>query len=311
MLRAIRSIALAALAAALFAAPALAQQPSNTVDGIGLVDYSRKPTFKVGTYVQYHMTGHSSKGHSQDYKLVVGVAGEERFWGDPGFWVETITQGNTVSADEGGAAVASLMSYSVFRDSIPTQHLQYYVRKTINDTDDRGNPHEVIAKGRSAGIKSHTKVDPNTHWYSDTLASDSVSALGRMFWCKRLHTRRDVTNTVDKGDSTIMTEYREDRDTYLTTQIPLTSVVREDIDYLETRKAWLAGRSEDAQTTVNTHSVGQAMLLGYGFDYAAQMIVDSKRKSIREQDREAGIKTAPASATPKKSSKSSAAKKTG
>jgi hypothetical protein len=296
MLRAIRRIALLSIATFAMAAPAMAQNLGKSIDGIGLIDYSRKPNFKVGTYAQYQVTGHSSKGHSEDYRMVLGIAGEERFWGDDCFWVETISEGN---ANEGGSSVASLMSYSIFSDSLPVQHLQYFVRKSINDVDERGIPREIIAKGSAGGIKSHTKVDPNTHWYSDTLASDSVHVLGRSFWCKRLHTRRDVTNSVEKGDSTVLTEYREDRDTYLSPQIPLTGIAREDIEYLETRKAWLAGRSQDAETTVSTHSVGQAMLMSIGQDYSAQLIADWKRHSLKEQDRAAAA--AAAKAAPKKS----------
>ena len=71
MHRATRSLLVAALAV-LAAAPALAQGTGRSMDGIGLIDYSRKPTFKVGSYAQYHVTGRSSKGHSQDYRLMVG-----------------------------------------------------------------------------------------------------------------------------------------------------------------------------------------------------------------------------------------------
>ena len=296
MLRAIRRIALFSLATLAFAAPSLAQNLGKSIDGIGLIDYTRKPNFKVGTYCQYGVSGHSSKGHSEEYRMVVGIAGEERFWGDDCFWVETISEPST---NEGGSSVASLMSYTIFADLLPVQHLQYFVRKSINDVDERGIPREVIAKGSAGGIKSHTKIDPNTHWYSDTLASDSVHVLGRSFWCKRLHTRRDVTNTVEKGDSTVTTEYREDRDTYLSPQLPLTGIAREDIEYLETRKAWLAGRSQNAETTVNVHSVGQANLLSVGQDYAGRLIDESKRCSIREQDRRAAA--AAAKTAPKKS----------
>jgi hypothetical protein len=309
MLRAIRGIALFGFATLAFAAPSMAQNLGKSIDGIGLIDYSRKPNFKVGTYTQYRVSGHSSKGHSEDYRMVVGIAGEERFWGDDGFWVETITESN---GQDGSSSVASLMSYTIFGDSLPVQHLQYYVRKSINDVDERGNPREVIAKGSAGGIKSHTKVDPNTHWYSDTLASDSVHVLGHTFWCKRLHTRRDVTNTVDHGDSTILTEYREDRDTYLTPQIPLTGIAREDIEYLETRKAWLAGRSQDAETVVSVHSVGQALLISVGQDYRGQLIDESKRRSLRDQGLEPA--SAPGKSAPKKSAppaKSGASNKSG
>ena len=300
MHRAIRSFALIAFALLAVAAPASAQNLGKGIDGIGLIDYSRKPAFKVGTYTEYHVTGHSSKGNSEDYKMVVGIAGEERFWGDDGFWVETVTENN---AEEGGSSVASLMSYSIFGDSLPVQHLQYFVRKSINDVDERGNPREVVAKGSLGGIKSHTKVDPNTHWYSDTLASDSVRVMGHTYWCKRVHTRRDVASTAEQGDSTVMTEYREDRDTYLSPLIPLTGIAREDIEFLETRKAWLAGRSQDAVATVSTHSVGQAVLISTGTDYRGQLIAASKQRSIKDQDRAAAATSAksapPKSAAPK------------
>ena len=297
MHRAIRPYLLTAVAVLIAAAPAGAQNFGKSIDGIGLIDYSRKPVFKVGTYLEYHVTGHSSKGHSEDYKMVVGIAGEERFWGDDCFWVETVTQN---PAEGGGSSVATLMSYSIFSDSLPVQHLQYFVRKSISDTDERGIPREVVAKGSAGGIKSHTKVDPNTHWYSDTLASDSVRVMGRTYWCKRLHTRRDVANSVEQGDSTVMTEYREDRDTYLTPHIPLTGIAREDIEYLETRKAWLAGRSQDAATTVNVHSVGQAILLSTGSDYQGQLIAENKRYSFKDQERMAAAaagKSSPAKKT--------------
>jgi hypothetical protein len=173
MHRAIRSFALVAVALLALAAPAWAQNLGKGIDGIGLIDYSRKPVFKVGTYTEYHVTGHSSKGNSEDYKMVVGIAGEERFWGDDCFWVETVTENN---AEEGGSSGASLMSYSIFSDSLPVQHLQYFVRKSINDVDDRGNPREVVAKGSLGGIKSHTKVIPTrtgiaTRWRPTVYAS--------------------------------------------------------------------------------------------------------------------------------------------
>ncbi|MGH3055633.1 MAG: hypothetical protein ACRDL7_11715, partial [Gaiellaceae bacterium] len=105
MLRAIRTFALLALAALSFASPTSAQNVGKTMDGIGLIDYSHRAGVKVGLSVEYRVTGHSSKGHSEDYRMVVGMAGEERFWGDDGFWIETITQGDVQS---GVTAVASL-----------------------------------------------------------------------------------------------------------------------------------------------------------------------------------------------------------
>ena len=35
-------------------------QTVNMVDGIGMIDYSKKPAFKVGDWVKYHLTGTSA-----------------------------------------------------------------------------------------------------------------------------------------------------------------------------------------------------------------------------------------------------------
>jgi hypothetical protein len=61
------------------------------VNGIGLVDYRRKPDFKVGDWVRYHITGTNMTGDKDDYLVTVLIAGEESFWGEDGFWVETWT----------------------------------------------------------------------------------------------------------------------------------------------------------------------------------------------------------------------------
>ena len=54
---------LAALVSSVLPLSALAApQTVNMVDGIGMLDYSKKPTFKVGDWVKYHFYGQSDAG---------------------------------------------------------------------------------------------------------------------------------------------------------------------------------------------------------------------------------------------------------
>src|SRR5437870_11902584 len=126
MRRAIASLLIVSAFLGLVTSRAWAQS-DQLVNGIGLIDYSRAPDFKIGSWVKYHVTGHSSLGHSDDYVVTVAISGEERLWGEPCFWVETTTE------QKGGSSfgIATLMSYSIFNDSLPALHMQYYTRKNV------------------------------------------------------------------------------------------------------------------------------------------------------------------------------------
>ena len=69
--------------------PARAQEP--LIDAAGMLDYLRPPNFQIGTWVKYHVTSKSLRGYEDDYMVTVLAAGEEVFWGEPCFWLETWT----------------------------------------------------------------------------------------------------------------------------------------------------------------------------------------------------------------------------
>jgi hypothetical protein len=292
MRRAIFAPLLAFAAFVVLAAPAIAQD-NQILNGIGLIDYTHGPRFKVGTWLRYHVTGHSALGHSQDYTLTVGVGGEERFWGEDCFWVETMTE-----PKDGGApqAVATLMSYAIYADSLPMQHLQFYARKNITEVDNDGNPLEVLSKrpGPSLRVRPH---ETNTHWYTDTLEADTMRVAKGLFHCRKVRIKQDVGGEIDHTDSTFYSETREERLSYISLDVPLTGIVREDIDYTQTKKAWLVGRSQEAVTNVVSHSLGRAELVDFGTAYAAQLIPESKRHALAQHEaveaRPAGVKHAP------------------
>ena len=299
MRRAILSITVLVSTLALFPAAAHAQQ-NQLMNGIGLIDYNPPPHFKVGTWAKYHVTGHSALGHSDDYVVTIGIAGEERLWGEDCFWVETSTESKT----QGSTSIASLMSYAVFSDSLPFVHMQYYIRKNITEADELGNPVEVIARRPPVTLKTRAGKERKLNWHVDTLGVDTIRIDSGTYVCQRVRTRQDLGIEAERGDSTLYSETRDHRDSFISRRVPLTGIVREDIDFTSTLKSWMVGRSRDAPTNVVSHAVGQAVLVGFGEDYQPTIVSPSKRHSLRDLDREAA-RSAPATprrrAPPRKS----------
>ena len=288
MRRAIFSITVLASALALLPAGARSQQTQIT-NGIGLIDYNPPPHFKVGTWAKYHVTGHSILGHSDDYIVTIGIAGEERLWGEDCFWVETTTE----SKNQGSTSIASLMSYSVFGDSLPFADMQYYIRKNITEADELGNPVEVISRRPPVTLKTRAGKERNLSWHIDTLGVDTIHVAKGTYVCKRVQTRQDLGIEAQRGDSTLYSENKDHRETFISRLVPLTGIVREDIDFTSTLRSWMIGRSKDAPTNVVSHAVGQAVLVDFGEDYQPTIVAASKRHSLRELDREAA-RSAPA-----------------
>jgi hypothetical protein len=298
MRRAILLIASLCLASALGSGISRAQSGGGfQINGVGLIDYGRKPDFKVGSWTRYHVTGGSSLGNFDDYVVTVGVAGEEKFWGEDCFWVETAT----TPKGGGPTLVATLMSYQVFNDSLPFPHMQFYMRKTISESDARGNPLEMVNRRPPGALKTRDRKERNLKWYIDTLGVETVPSKKGEFACKHVHIRQDVQIEVDKGDSTISEETKEDRESFVSPKVPLTGIVREDIEFKLLRQAWLIGRSKDAPTLLMTHSSGRAELEDFGDDYHSELVPAAKQHSIREQERAAAAAAAQA---PKPATKS-------
>ena len=130
--------------------PAENVQPVERINGIGLVDYSRKPTFKVGDWARYRMTAKSDAGFKDDYTVTVLVAGEEEWWGERCFWIETWTD----MEGKPPQTAATLMSYAVFDDSLAIPHMQLYMRKTISGLNEDGTAKVDLYRRAAVSVKS-------------------------------------------------------------------------------------------------------------------------------------------------------------
>lgn len=296
---------LLALATLALASPAFAEpKPVNNINGIGLVDYTRKPDFKVGDWVRYHVVGSSLMGARDDYRATVLIAGEERFWGEDGFWVETW---NELPDAKQAKVVATLMSYAVFQDSLPIPHMQLYMRKGLGQMDEHGLPLEELLKRPPKSLKSRKSTDGDVTFAIDTLSTDTVHTAVGNFTCQKYRIRQGTAITHEQGDSTVYMEVREDRTVFMSLDVPITHIVREDIDYTIQRRAWKVGHSqESAPLLMLERSQGSSRLEAMGKKGVARLLPVERQKSLAELYPASTSKAAPASSKSTRSSRSGA-----
>lgn len=261
-------------------------------NGIGLVDYTQKPDFKVGDWVRYRMASNSELGVSEEYDVTLVIAGEEDFWGDPAFWLESWID----FPGRPPETTASLMSYEIFEDTLAIQRLQLYTRKLINMMDDEGNPRIDINKPAASMLKTRREVKNPMRWTRDTLGVDTVVTPNRTFKTTKITLNQGTGTTQAVGDSSIYQELREDRTSFYTQEVPITHLAREDIVTTAGRKAWLIGRSGDSNPlTIRDRGQGTARLIDYGHGMSGRLIPKHLRYSIAEQlAREKAARTASA-----------------
>lgn len=251
------------------------------INGIGLVDYANKPDFKVGDWLRYRMTGRSEMGVEEDYTITLLVAGEYDFWGDPGFWLETWKDvpGQPLEV------LASLVSYDAFKDTSAVQRLQFYTRVSINTLNQDGEPRLEINKPAASTLKTRREVKNPVRWTRDTLGTDTCSTPVGDYKTLKVLLKQGTGATQSVGDSSVYQEVRENRTSHFSLQIPLTHLVREDVESSAARKAWLIGRSGDATPlTTRDRALGTARLIGMGRGgLEARMVPVEYRATIAEQ----------------------------
>ncbi len=266
-----RAVPVLALLAILLPGSGLAQ--ITQTDATALIDYQRKPDFKIGTWVKYRTQSHSLQGYEDDYTITILVAGEEVFWGDPSFWLET-----WVERKKGEALyTATLISYSAFGDSMAALKPLWFTRKTIDSMDDEGRPEETVARRQASELKlraANYEADLKLIWnYHDTLGVDTTTVPAGSFRALKVKQTRPVAETVDQGDSTIYYERREVLTFYYTDQVPLTSFARVDIDNVQQGKSWMIGKSSDQPLNILERAQGASVLVGYGTSGVAPRVV--------------------------------------
>jgi hypothetical protein len=255
-------------------------ESATVMNGIGLVDYRHKPDFKIGDWVRYQLKSHSELGAKDDYELTVLIAGEEDFWGDPGFWIETWV-------DMPGAppqTSAALVSYDIFSDSVATQRLLLYTRKLISMVNDDGSPKIDVNKPAAGTVRARREVMNPASFDLDTLGTDTVQTTKGVFKALKVLMKQGKGATQSVGDSSIYTEVRENRTSFYVLDVPITHLVREDIESINARKSWPIGRSGDAlPLTIRDRGLGSARMVDFGHNGTPRLVPVRLRHTIAEQ----------------------------
>jgi hypothetical protein len=240
-----------------------APQTANRMNGIGLIDYTGAARFKVGDWVRYRVTGSSELGATDDYTVTVLISGEETFWGERCFWVETQTE----AKNEVPTSVATMMSYSAFGDSVSITDFKRFARKTVAEVDEEGHAQQMLMRRSPASFnrRDDAKLAKSVHTLLvDTVGTDTVVTPMGTFPGLKIRTREGVGGNIDNGDSTVRTETRENRVIYYSRKVPITGVLREDIENLIQRRSWKIGHSEDVPMRTMDRATGVARLLNFG-----------------------------------------------
>ena len=240
------------------ASDAWSQAKTAKLSGLAYVDFRGKPRFKVGDWVKYHFTSKSDDGRSEDYDMTILISGRETFWGDDGFWIETWAGGRTLQPQ----VTSFLMSYSAFGDTAWLQHLQHYQRKT-GSNDGRGGFLEELTRRVLSG-KAIGGDRPLLTVLTDTLGTDTVRVAPGLFRCQKVERKAGLGSVEEHGDSTVRLENWDRRTLYLSTKVPVTSLVREVDERWITRKTWKVGKSADAVQNYKMRGTGSLDLVAWG-----------------------------------------------
>jgi hypothetical protein len=275
-----RAVLLLLLLAALpFPSTALAATQSGPVDAIGLLNYKIGPRFKVGDWVRYTVRGTSAKGQKTDYTITLLIAGEERWWGEDCFWVET----QISYFGEAPMLAASLLSYAVFQDSLPTIRFARYIRKYIDMLDVSGVPAQQLYRRAPAELTTRGFGEYQPVLQKDTVGVEKVTVPKGTFEALRVNRHHRSFITEHKADSSVYYEATRDHAYYTSDEVPITGLVRIDQTDTQRSRSWVAGESENAPLRVLEVATGSTELIDYGSGMTAQLVPEHLRHPLSEK----------------------------
>jgi hypothetical protein len=272
---------LAALLVALTARSASAQN-DTVFDLIGSVDYTHgRSIVKVGSWVSYRVTTSNDKGVTDDCTVTIMIGGEEEWWGEECFWVETTTQRSKMDI----VTAATLMSSAIFEDSVPLRNVMLYQRKRIAELDNNGQPVQQTVRRGPAAIKARVTPNPGLTTLVDTLGVDTLKTVQGDFACLKVRTEKGVISTSQSADSSQYGETREVRVFHLTPQIPVTGTAHGEVDLSTSRRTWPTGHSDQSTPLILTDRTKTVLeLVAYGTQGRnAELVPEEFRRSLAEQ----------------------------
>jgi hypothetical protein len=269
----------ALLLVALLPPTVLADKPEGLVDAVGTLDYEHGPRFKVGDWVRYRTQGQSAQGYKTDYTVTVLIAGEERWWGEDCFWVES----QASYSGQPPELAASLMSYAVFRDSLPAVRFRRYIRKFTDGYDDQGNAIQQAFLRASGELTRRGWSEVRLNRKRDTLGVEQVAVPKGTFEALKEAQHYAEHLSHQEGDSTDYVELSEEHTYWWSDRIPLTRLVRKDQLNTQKRRAWKVGESADAVLQIVEQVNGSTQLVDFGSGMKSLTIPARFQRPLSEQ----------------------------
>jgi hypothetical protein len=238
-----RALALGFLVVSVLAGALAARPAAAGVSAVGLIDYT-KPNFKMGDWVRYKVEISTSTGLEDVNQQEVRIVGEETYRGERCFWVET-----WYGREEKVAAYdLALVSYDVFKDVAPDVHYRNYLRLVLLGLDNDGIP-EMSDLKRS----NPDAAPPDLRPYRGTLDTLGVEKVGTPrgeIEARLVRLSRRLARTIPQPDSTINRINETTRKTWISRNIPVTSVVKE--EEVSDRKVQAYALGQPASTAPET-----------------------------------------------------------
>jgi len=261
--------------------PARALAQDEVIDAVGLIDFSGRPNFHVGSWVKYRTVGKSLLGHSDDYTTTLLIAGEEVAWGEPCVWLET-----WVDRGARSSVTASLVSYAAFGDTMTNNHLGWFLREGINGLTPSGQPDLTLTTRQENELKLRKvnwDAEPSQA-HLDTLGSESVTVPVGTFKALKVLRSRGQGGTTEQADSTIYYEEKVFETYYRNHEIPITGLIKIDIDDVQRGKSWAVGHFTRDSLHILERAQGSTTLVAMGRgDLLPKLVPPKLRRPIADR----------------------------
>lgn len=274
-----RRAVLALLFVAALPRPALAVEKLDPVDAIAMIDYKRGAHFKVGDWVRYQTKGTSYQGYKTDYAVTILIAGEELWWGEKCFWVETQNSFSGQSPE----VTASLVSYAIFEDSLPNLRFNRYVRKFVEGVDESGKYIQQPFRRAPTEISNRAFTEHNPPHQVDSLGVGRVEVPKGVFDALRVRRTYRIVETTQEGDSTVYFEMVQAHTYAWSQQVPITHLVSIEQDNVQKRRVWMIGESGNAPLNIVEHVAGGTRLVDFGSGMKSISVPERFQRPLSEQ----------------------------
>ena len=252
----------------------------DIIDGAGMVNYMQRPNFTVGSWVKYHATSTSERGFKDDYTVTILIGGEEVWWGEPCFWIETRTQR---AGEKRENFTASLVSYAAFGDTMAEDHILWFIRKTINGLKLDGTPDiGLYTRGKNEiQLRKAQWMKEENPPLLDSLGRETVTVAAGTFETSKVRRTYGHAETAEQGDSTIYYRRKLGRTFFMTPKVPFTNIAKVVVDDVQEGKTWMAGKFDKGALNTLEKAVGTTELVEYGTSgMTAALVPVGSRKPI-------------------------------